>query len=71
MKYLMIISALLGLSASLPAVNLKPFGISVIESFNSDHEAFAVTIPLGGKKGETKIKVLTWNTWARGSRGWF
>ena len=51
--------------------NKQPFGKSAIGSLMSDHEAFAVEIPLMGPKGSTKINLLSWNTWARGSRGGF
>ncbi len=51
--------------------NKQPFGMSTIGKEFSDHEAFSTEIPLGGGSGSTKIKVLSWNTWARGTRGGF
>lgn len=71
MKAVLVLLATLGISNYLSAVNLKPFGRSVINDLLSDHEAFSVDMPLGGKDGTTKINFLSWNMWARGSRGGF
>lgn len=51
--------------------NKLPFGTSVIGGLMSDHEAFSIEIPVNGPKGVALVNLLSWNTWARGSRGGF
>lgn len=46
----------------------KPFGSTVAQNF-SDHEAICADIPIDNRK--TTIRVLSYNTWARGSLGGF